>query len=299
MESLASLLLRTTGHEDSVDDATVAAIEERLREMLQRARAQWPDVHLSDEELVRHLADRLVAEASSELLAALRAIHPEDLYLACACATDDPRAIAAFEQQYLPAAGDAASRIDRSPEFVAEVKQQTRCRLLLAEGTGPKRISTYRGTGRLRSWVQVAATRTALELRRRARPEEAHDDETLAHCAEWNDDPELGHVRVLYREEFVAAFKGALAGLNNRQRNILRMYLLDGLNIDQIGGVYRVHRATVARWIARAREDLLDKTRQSMVDKLRISDGEFQSLMGAVRSHIDLSLERFLYSQDE
>jgi RNA polymerase sigma-70 factor (ECF subfamily) len=72
------------------------------------------------------------------------------------------------------------------------------------------------------------------------------------------------------------------------------MHSLDGLNLDQIGAVHRVHRATVARWIAAARESLLERTRKGLEEKLQLQGSEFESLMGLVRSQLDLSIHSFL-----
>ena len=109
----------------------------------------------------------------------------------------------------------------------------------------------------------------------------------------------MRHIRQLYRGEFKTAFTGAMRSLESRERNILRMYLVDGLNIDQIGKVYGVHRATVARWIARSREKLLSETRRRLLGVLRMSEARFDSLMVIVRSHLDLSLERLLEASQE
>jgi RNA polymerase sigma-70 factor (ECF subfamily) len=140
----------------------------------------------------------------------------------------------------------------------------------------------------------VAAVRLAIESRRGAAHGNEESDAALLEAADLGADPELACVRHMYKEDFAAAFREAMAALSSRERNVLRMSHLDGLSIDQIGAVYRVHRATAARWIARAQETLLLETRQRLVDKLRISETEFESLMVLVRSHLDLSLHRFL-----
>ena len=80
---------------------------------------------------------------------------------------------------------------------------------------------------------------------------------------------------------------------------MLRLRLLDGLNIDQIGGIYGVHRATVARWIASAREQVLAGTRRELENMLDISDSEFDSLVKLVQSRIDLSISQFLQTVEK
>ncbi|MFY0535383.1 hypothetical protein [Nannocystis pusilla] len=52
-----------------------------------------------------------------------------------------------------------------------------------------------------------------------------------------------------------------MAELDEQARNLLRQHLLDGLSIDQIAGLQRVHRATAARRLVRVREDLAQRTR--------------------------------------
>src|SRR5207244_2837986 len=93
-------------------------------------------------------------------------------------------------------------------------------------------------------------------------PKVADDGEPLLAVAATSDDPELDHIRARYAAPFKDAFQGALRGLSTQDRNILRLHLVDGLNIEQIGGIYNVHRATVARWIAASRQALVEETRR-------------------------------------
>ncbi len=274
------------------DEVDAEAVEAALDTMLKTAHAAWPTVSVADDVFLKYVAERV--DEGSDVLASLRGMCVEDLYLACGCFLDQTPAIQAFDRHMLGAITEPVRRIGHSTEFVEEVQQITRFKLLVSEKDVPKKIGSFRGRGKLRSWVQVTAVRTALELKRRAKPEDARGDDELFESDDLDNDPELQHIRVLYRAEFAAAFKEALRELSSRERNILRMNVLDGLNIDQIGAVYRVHRATVARWIAKARETLLAETRRKLIEKLLISETEFESLMHVVRSHLELSIERFL-----
>jgi RNA polymerase sigma factor (sigma-70 family) len=113
--------------------------------------------------------------------------------------------------------------------------------------------------------------------------------------------PELGDrpaklalMRHRYAGPFRAAFEDALRGLAPEDRAVFRMYLVDGLNIEQIGRVQRVHRATVARWIQRAREELFEESRRLLRERLRVNTAEFQSLVRLCRSHLDVSIRGIL-----
>jgi RNA polymerase sigma-70 factor (ECF subfamily) len=266
-------------------------LQPRLERLLLEARAAWPNLAVDDAAFAAFVAERVADEPDP--IAALDAVCAQDLYLACACIEGVPGALAELERHAIAAIPGAMRRLDPSPAFAAEVQQIVRTKLLVAEPGEALRLAGYRGHGRLRGWLMVAALRTGIELQRRVHP--TVDPETgLAEATAFDGDPELAQIKHLYRAEFSAAFKTALGQLTSRERNLLRLYVLDGLPIDRIGAVYRVHRATVARWIGKARERLLEETRAELGRTLRLDDTEFESLLAVVRSHLDLSLERCL-----
>jgi RNA polymerase sigma-70 factor (ECF subfamily) len=67
------------------------------------------------------------------------------------------------------------------------------------------------------------------------------------------------------------------------------MHILDGLSIDEIAPMYSVHRATIARWIASAKDTVLDKTRRALMRDLKIGAAEVDSLIRLVQSRIELA----------
>jgi RNA polymerase sigma-70 factor (ECF subfamily) len=66
------------------------------------------------------------------------------------------------------------------------------------------------------------------------------------------------------------------------------------LNVDEIGSLYDVHRATAARWVAAARERLGTRIRDELAAQLKIDVAEVDSIVRLVQSRIDVSLERVL-----
>jgi RNA polymerase sigma-70 factor (ECF subfamily) len=73
-----------------------------------------------------------------------------------------------------------------------------------------------------------------------------------------------------YGPPLQAAFEQALADLGDRDRTALRMHLVDGLSIDQIGKIFGVHRSTAARWLARAGELIVQSTRRHLAERLSV-----------------------------
>ena len=107
-------------------------------------------------------------------------------------------------------------------------------------------------------------------------------------------DPEIDLLRARYAKAFQAALRTALETLPVRDRNVLRFSYLDGLSIDEIAAFYRVHRATAARWVARARTALIDETRRLVVERLTVGESELESLMRDLASQLEVSIRRLL-----
>ena len=72
------------------------------------------------------------------------------------------------------------------------------------------------------------------------------------------------------------------------------MYFVGGLNIDKIGKVYGVHRGTVARWIAKSKDTIAERTRKVLTDDFAIPTEDLESLDRLARSQLELSLSQLL-----
>lgn len=255
---------------------------QRPLDRLHRAgRAAWPELDVPREAFAAHVAERFPDGAGEGAPAA-------DLYLACACAGGDARALSAFERAYFGDV-DAAAAALRAPAGAAdEVKQILRARFFVGGPARPPAILEYAGRGDLHGWVRISAARELLRLARRAQRDVPLDEAMLAELAPI--DPETAALKARCGRELAAAFRAALAARSPRERTLLRYQLIDGLGVTEIGEIYRVHRATAARWLAQARDDLIVDVRRRLSAELRLSDAEARSLIRLVQSQLDLSL---------
>ncbi len=296
---LSTALLSELDGDVAAQARAMPDLEEALDSLLGMCRASWPEIEVDGTALARHLGRQLAQER--DLVAGLRATRGPDLYLAFACAKGDPKAIRILERDFLRSVGGAVRRLRLSTAVVDEVTQIVRQKLLVGDGGLPK-IADYAGRGPLESWVRVVAVRAALTMLRKGVGEAVAaaglEEQALLNIASPAHDPELVLMHSRYAGEFRAALEAAFRTLSAQDRTILRLHFVDGLNIDQIGGVYSVHRATVARWIARSREKLLEETKRALKAVLRLSSAEFDSLMGVVRSQLHLSLSGLLANVD-
>jgi RNA polymerase sigma-70 factor (ECF subfamily) len=237
---------------------------------------------VDDPAFAEHVAERFAARAE------VARFQLGDAFVAWWAGTGKPEGLAAFEAEYGNELRRIASRFPALP--LDDLQQQLRIKLFV----GPSaRIREYSGFGSLLAWLRVVAVRAFVDIVRSNRSrryyEELDESELLGFPAsrEAGVSPELaGAVK--------RAFADAVAGLAPRQRAFLRHAYIDKLTLDQIAATYSIHRATVARTLASARAQLIDRTREGVVAELGVAPNELASALGTVDKRLELSLSRLL-----
>ncbi|HZO13464.1 MAG TPA: sigma-70 family RNA polymerase sigma factor [Polyangiaceae bacterium] len=269
--------------------------EARLGEIVSRAREAHPDYEVDDVAFVTHLASCLDGE--SQPLEALESLEHADLFLAMACASGDARALAEFERRYILAvpAMLARQKLARSQDVVEEIQQALRDRLLVPRGSEAPRIAEYAGRGPLAAWVRVAAVREAIGLDRKARATaHKHTEAEKRAPVPRRADPEAEVIRDRYHGALKAAVKRALAALDEEDRTLLRLHFIEGLTVEQIGATIGAHGSTASRRISRARERVRELTERELAREMPMRKSEFRSLVGLLRSELDVSVQEVL-----
>jgi RNA polymerase sigma-70 factor (ECF subfamily) len=226
--------------------------------------------------------------------------HAPDVFLACACADGDAQAIAVLEQRFLAPARASVARFAADPDFVDEVMQELRAKLLLPPDP---RIARYAGRGPLLAWVRVAASRTAIDLLRASQGARSPDVDGRSEQDGINQvdlGPEVQLLREVYREAFQTALSETLGALEPRDRNLLRRHMVERMTLEEIAGPYGVHPATIARRLATLRDQIGEAVRQRLADRHRAEGGStsLESLAHAIRSELHVSLSPLLSKTD-
>jgi RNA polymerase sigma-70 factor, ECF subfamily len=245
----------------------------------ERGRAAWPTVDVSPEAFASHLQE---VGAQDQ--------HVEELFLAFACALGSTAAIALFEERYVREVSRYVARIDSSPPIVDEAKQLVRDYLLVKKNGERAHIADYTGRGPLGAWVRVIASRFVLQMKRKSARARDSDAEAAARLAALEPSPEVALVRARHGAELAAALKAAIAALAEKERGLIKLSVVDGLTVDELSGLYHVHRATVARWIARLKEQIFEAAVAQLRQQLLLDTAGVESLCRAVRSQLDFSL---------
>lgn len=240
----------------------------------------WPGVEV---DLARF------AEALSRLLDGTPAgqLQVPDFFLAQAAVQGGLAAHAALDALLAEIGGGL--RRQASEDEVKETLQRLRERLLV--GPEPK-LALYAARGPLVGFLRISALNLLRNLR--AAPAAAADsDEALAALPDASN-LEAQLVGADQQQHFREAFRAAVKGLTARERALLRFNLLDGLSIDQLAPMYQVHRSSLARWLADARDALATRTRAELALRLQLPPAELESLLASVQKHFELSLSRAL-----
>jgi RNA polymerase sigma-70 factor (ECF subfamily) len=290
-------------------DAVVAAAADALRPELLEVRglaatldrlarighAAHPTLTVDLADWARHVARHL---PPGEIASYLGDIHAGDLHFALACIRGNETALAQLGARLRAVAGQALANVERGPVQVDDLLQDVLTKLLVSE-TGSGKLVTYSGRGALDGWLRVTLARAALNAVRDRRRDAHRAGVVEAPAAVAGDDPQLGALRARCGPAVEQAIEDSIAALPDAERTLLRLHIVDGLSIDDLAVLYRVHRATVARRIARVRSHLFDVVRERTAVALGLGEEELTSLMGAMMSAVHLTLRGLLHPRAE
>jgi len=256
-----------------------------VAQALEAGRAAWAGVDLPADQLTAHA--RQVRARPADLLR-----HGADLYLACALVGGNPAALRIFEQRLLPLLVGPVRRLGIPATSVDDVLQN----VSLAVIAGPRpRIASYAARSALFFWLRIVAIRIAVSSVRRT-PAHPAGEMLFRDLVDGGAGPELEVTKLQLGPDLQRALEESLEKLPRRSKTILRMHYLDGLNIEAIGAVYRVHRATVARWLIAIRAEVMVGLRERFLLSPQATSSDFRSIFSALRDELQLSLERVLAS---
>ena len=239
---------------------------------------------------LRHVEAAL--QDSDDPATALGALHVEDLYLACACVRGDAAAIAELEHRFGSQYPLFLASLRQSQDFVHEVMQRVREKLLVGRTDAPGKLADYRGTGPLGGWLRVVVVRMARDVLRATEPRRPDDSGRTQQAVE--ADPEVSYLKRRCAAQLAQAFHETLATLDADERAMLSLTFLDGLSSGAIGKMYGVDGSTVRRRLQALRERILARTRELLAETLGADTREVDSLIDFVRSRVDLDLSEIL-----
>ena len=208
-----------------------------------------------------------------------------DLVLASACIAGDPAALAVFERDHLAPAAEALRRAGYDRALVDDAIQLVRYRLLVATPQREAKLSTYRGTGSLTGWLRVTALRQARALL----GPRVHSLASSRDAAATGLSLETAMVVRDHGPRLRELLHAAIAALEHKPREALRLEVVEGLPHHEIAALWKVHRTTVVRWIEEARSSIGAAVRRGIRADLAVGPATADSLLVALAC-IDISI---------
>lgn len=266
-----------------------AELEQALVKTFEAARAPWPGVDLPAEQFVRYLAERLSSsKEDTPLERVLDRIRLSDLYLACACASGLSAAIEAFDKHYLVKLPARLKKQGFSAATMADVCQMVREKALVTKGEGKPHIATYAGEGALQNWTYVLALRFARKVGLPEKDTPIEDVEEI--LPNPGTDPEMEILKRNVKGQLRPAIRGACSVLSNEERHLLKLYYVRKLSTPKLAALFGLSQPTISRRLESARQSIYHETKRLLQERLRISSRDFESLLAAVESRLDVSL---------
>jgi RNA polymerase sigma-70 factor (ECF subfamily) len=296
----AYLAARRAGASPETAALDLDELDRTLATVCARGRAAHPDLAVENLVFAAHLGrcgasiklGTIEGPTASEL-------HAEDLYLCCAGLLGDERAVRTLRDRHRPVIAGYLRTIDASDTLLDEIEQRVWDAALIGTPETPPKLVSYSGKGPLAAWIGVSSQRLVLMMRRSEGAEKRALDTVALEAQVSAADPELAIVKKHLRGPFQRAVLSALAALDDRQRMIYTLHVLDGVTVERIGAIYGVSHSTVSRWMAGARDAIVDHARRVLQDELQLTGEEFDSLARLLASQLDFSVSALLRPRAE
>lgn len=220
----------------------------------------------------------------------LARLNLEDLCIAQGALANDPIALEMLERDAINQARSSIARIDPAPAFVEDQLQLLRSRMLVGED-GRRRLDEFDGRGSLAGFLRASAIRLALNARRGGVTtvgDAALEDELA------NSNPEFETFVGQHAGQLAAAIRESLSSLPDRDRQLLRMAVLESMTTRQMGLALGVSHATAARWLQQAYATVLHETRRRLAVATGVSEASMDSFIGALQQHVQVSMSALL-----
>jgi RNA polymerase sigma-70 factor len=262
-------------------------IVQGITKAYERCLLRYPTIQISYKDFQARI-DEILSNSLSlsdmpSRLKALDLLHHEDLFLAMACSRQDRVAWEYFADEYLPLlrrfSAQACSDSNEGEDLAQDITVK-----MLNEGN---RLAGYNGRGSLAGWLRIAVAHSAIDRFRRTRRQVSLED--IAQSGDLTDSANPGERE---GEEFLDsrwepvvsnAVSESLSRLATRDRLALGLYYLRGVSLLAIGRQFRIHEATVSRWLDRLRRNIRKQVESDLGKKHGLRAGEISSLWKNMR----------------
>lgn len=221
----------------------------------------------------------------------LEASKASDVFMVAALSRVEPLAVEWLREQVHAALVSVSGAVPQSRW--ADVESDMLQRLLIDAPDRPARIREYKGTGTLKAWLRVIVVRAALKTQTPVDLSGVEEAwwEALQSTA---TTLEVGVLHGEFRESLAPAMLAAIDALSPKDRSLLRLHYLEDVSMEALARSYRVHAASVSRWVEGARAAFLSAVRDELARRTGVGRLAVDSLVRVLQDRFDISFRRAL-----
>lgn len=239
-------------------------------------------------------------------------LHADDLCLVIACERDDQNAwddlFAGYGATVRSAARSASSNEAMADDVAQSIWADLHGLKVREDGKPAGKLAYYSGAGSLGGWLRAVVGQLAIDQHRRqsrlVQTEEDGDLERMAHDAGADSgglgpfhsapSPEESLASDMASADVEKALGRALAGLDDEDRLLMKLYYFDGLRLREAGAVLGVHEATASRRLTRIHGDVRQQVESILMKEHGWTKSEATRSLAEVAAHLQTEVEPML-----
>jgi RNA polymerase sigma-70 factor len=252
------------------------------------------------------------APAAAKVDKFIDGLHADDLCLVIACERGDQDAWGDLFADYGATVRSAARSASSNEAMADDVAQSIWADLhglkVREDGKPAGKLAYYSGAGSLGGWLRAVVGQLAIDQHRRqsrlVQTEEDGDLERMAHDAGADSgglgpfhsaaSPEESLASDMASADVEKALGRALAGLDDEDRLLMKLYYFDGLRLREAGAVLGVHEATASRRLSRIHGEVRQQVESILMKEHGWTKSEATRSLAEVAAHLQTEVEPML-----
>jgi len=237
-------------------------------------------------------------------------LRADDLCLIIACERGDEKAwedlVANFDSTVKSAARKISANSEDAEDLASGIWAELYGLRQDADGNKKSKLAYYSGRGSLAGWLRAVVSQLAIDQYRKqskfVQIEETREFENIAE----ESSNHSGNSQVLHHtespeelfsekqtsEDVSAALRSAVAGLDDEDRLIMKLYYFDDLKLKDIAATFGYHEATASRKLVRVQSEIRKSVEKELKKTHGWSEGEIKRYLAETAARLGVSLEK-------
>ncbi|HEV7700380.1 MAG TPA: sigma-70 family RNA polymerase sigma factor [Pyrinomonadaceae bacterium] len=234
-------------------------------------------------------------------------IRADDLCLIIACEQGDECAwedlVANFDSTVKSAARKISSNSEDAEDLASSIWAELYGLRVDADGKKKSKLAYYSGRGSLAGWLRAVVSQLAVDQFRKVskfvQVEEDREFENLANEAAiagnglgtHTANPEDAFTDSQTSADVQEALASSIAGLEDEDRLILKLYYFDDLKLKDIAAMFGYHEATASRRLTRLQSDIRKAVEKELKTRHGWTDREVKRHLSDTAASLGMNLE--------